>query len=292
MQDRVVRSWYKVGGASEAEIERLQRAAGFDLPTEYVEFLRFSNGGEGPLCEPWCVFCLDDAATAGSPVQTTLYPGRFVFGGNGGLELFAFDLTGSAPWPVVAFDGANPEDSVQQVADDFAAFVQLIGPELDLQATVDADGFVTLVCPGMYSGFVDEDWTLNQVLARFTEQMNKASLFVAYLGPDFADRCLRVSDAALPTTALREVSGVVNVGEQGLWLTDYAQLTMAAQFRDELPVRNHHVRLPVSSGLHRLTLRKLAPPTEDASPPLIELIVTSSPSNQIDAHFDSVPWFG
>ncbi|WP_428840134.1 SMI1/KNR4 family protein [Burkholderia cenocepacia] len=52
MQDRVLKSWYRVGGASEAAIASLRRAAGFDLPAEYVEFLRFSNGGEGPLCDP------------------------------------------------------------------------------------------------------------------------------------------------------------------------------------------------------------------------------------------------
>ncbi|PHP90557.1 hypothetical protein CFB52_010640 [Burkholderia sp. AU18528] len=292
MQDRVLKSWYRVGGASEAAIASLRRAAGFDLPAEYVEFLRFSNGGEGPLCEPWGVFCLDDAETAGSVALSGLYPGWFVFGGNGGLELFAFDLTGAAPLPVVAFDGVDPEGSVQRVADDFATFLQLIGPELELQATVDADGFVALVCPDMYSGYVDENWTLDQVLARFAEQMNNAALFIAYPGHDFADRVLRISDAPLPATVLREVSGVVNVGEQGLWLTDYTQLTMAAQFRDELPMRNHHLRMPVSPGPHRLTLRQLASPTENASSPSIELIVTSFPSNQNDAHFDSVPWFG
>ncbi len=249
MQDRVVKSWHKVDGASEVAIASLRRAAGFDLPEEYVEFLRFSNGGEGSLCEPWGAFCLDDAETACHSARTMLYPGRFVFGGNGGLDLFAFDLTCGAPWPVVVFDGVNPEGSVQRVADDFSAFIRLVGPELELQATVDADGFVALVCPDTYSGYVDEDWTLDQLLTRFTEQMNSASLFVAYPGPDFSDHHLRIADVPLPTNALREVSGVVSVGEQGLWLTDYTQLTLAAQFRDELPMRDHHFKLPVSSGL-------------------------------------------
>ncbi|RQQ22481.1 SMI1/KNR4 family protein [Burkholderia stagnalis] len=291
MLDRVVRNWVKVGGASEAAIESLRRAAEFDLPTEYVELLRFSNGGEGPLRAPWGIFCLDDVETACSSAQATLYPGWFVFGGNGGLGLFAFDLTGGTPWPVVAFDGADPEGSTQRVADDFEAFLQLIGPGLELQATVDADGFVALVCPDMYSGYVAEDWTLDQVLARFTEQMNRASLFVAYPGADFSDQDLRIADAPLPTTALREVSGVVHVGEQGLWLTDYTQLTMAAQFREELPVRSHHARLPVGSGPHRITLRQFALSVGSASSPSIELIVTSVPGNQNTAHFGSVPWF-
>ncbi|WP_175915341.1 hypothetical protein [Burkholderia diffusa] len=66
---------------------------------------------------------------------STLYPDCFVFCGNGGLELFGFDLTGAAPWPVMAFDGVNPEGLVQRVADDFATFLQLIGPEMELRIT-------------------------------------------------------------------------------------------------------------------------------------------------------------
>lgn len=74
--------------------------------------------------------------------------------------------------------------------------------------------------------------------------------------------------------------------------TDYTQLTMAAQFRDELPVRDHHFKLPVLSGLYRLMLRQLVSPTENTRASSIELVVTSCPNNQNDAHFDSVPWFG
>jgi len=127
MQDFVVRNWSKAQGASQAAISALQDAAGFELPKEYVELLEFSNGGEGPMPEPFGVFCLDRAEDAGNPGQIGLYPGWFVFGGNGGLELFAFDLTGTSPWPVLAFDGIDPDGSVRRVADDFTKFLQLIG---------------------------------------------------------------------------------------------------------------------------------------------------------------------
>ncbi|MEQ5837988.1 SMI1/KNR4 family protein [Paraburkholderia acidicola] len=121
-----VEKWLKVEGASQASINELQDIAGFELPSTYVDLLRFSNGGEGPM-PLYGQFCLDRAEDAGNPKQIGLYPGRFVFGGNGGLELFAFDLTGNAPWRVLAFDGVDPDGSVRMVADDFAAFLQLIG---------------------------------------------------------------------------------------------------------------------------------------------------------------------
>ncbi len=47
----------------------------------------------------------------------------------------------------------------------------------------------------------------------------------------------------------------VQVDEDGLWLTDYAQLTIAAQFRDERPIADHHPRLPVPIGTYRITIR-------------------------------------
>ena len=126
MRDAVARSWTKVPAVSEDSVDLLQAAIGVELPIEYLELLRFSNGGEGPLPEPYCVFCLDQAEYACRPENVHLYPGWFVFGGNGGIELFALDLTGTPPWPVLAFDGIDPEGSVRRVADDFGKFLELV----------------------------------------------------------------------------------------------------------------------------------------------------------------------
>ena len=61
---------------------------------------------------------------------------------------------------------------------------------------VDEDGFVALVAPDAYSGFVDEDWELEDLLARFVEQMNCEVLFIAYPGPDDANAALELSPQA------------------------------------------------------------------------------------------------
>lgn len=55
----------------------------------------------------------------------------FVFGGDGGGELYAFALTGEQPWPVVRFDGIDPEGSVEDVAESFASFMQLLATAAD-----------------------------------------------------------------------------------------------------------------------------------------------------------------
>lgn len=55
----------------------------------------------------------------------------------------------------------------------------------DLQ--VDPDGFVCVVAPDTYAGFVDANWNFDGLLACFVEQMNRGSLFVAHPGPDYGD---------------------------------------------------------------------------------------------------------
>lgn len=146
---------------------------------------------------------------------------------------------------------------------------------------IDSDGFVCLVAPDDYCGFVGEDWTLEDLLARFVGQMNAGSLFVAYAGDEAADSPLAIA-ADAPDAAIREVSGVVRVGEGGLWLTDYTQLTMAAQFTDEGPVAAYGQRLAVDPGSYLVTLSEL----EDEEHTLtIRPYVGDSPVQ------DRVPWF-
>ncbi len=121
--------------ASPEALEALRRAAGIDLPDDYLAFLAISNGGEAPLgIEPGYVV-IDSAEDATSQkLQRTFeefFPGFFVFGGNGGGELFAFDHRGSKPWPVVMIDMTNIDlkESVVRVADDFSQLAQQMGVE-------------------------------------------------------------------------------------------------------------------------------------------------------------------
>ncbi len=65
--------------------------------------------------------------------------------------------------------------------------------------------------------------------------MRGRSLFVAYPGPDDADEAVAVADDHAGAPTLREAVSTVDAGAGGLWLTDYTQLTMAAQFDDEAP---------------------------------------------------------
>lgn len=151
---------------------------------------------------------------------------------------------------------------------------------------VDDDGFVCVVAPDSYEGFVDEDWTLDRLLGRFVEQMNRGALFVAYPGPDAANSEIRLGTEQARAGTGREASGIVQVGAAGLWLTDYAELTMAAQFSDESPIASYSQRLPVTAGRYRITLREEV--VEDES--TFVLAVSPAGQNEI-VEQTSVPWF-
>lgn len=156
---------------------------------------------------------------------------------------------------------------------------------------VDEDGFVALVCAETYAGFICEDWTLDQVLCRFIEQMNIRTLFVAYPGPDLAGMTLRVAANASATPCIREVSAIINAGDDGLWLTDYTQLTMTAQF-GEKPISDgssFHLSLP--SGCYHLTLRQFASSYDDEITPALELIISPSVNDETQPNNHFVPWF-
>ena len=127
------RQWFKQEAASAEALAKLKKAAGVELPAEYIELLAYSNGGEGPLSVSPFTLCLDSVESAisykESKTYTKFFPGFFVFGSNGGGSLLAFDLRGSIPWPVVAIDDTNIDldESVGFVADDFCSFLAYVG---------------------------------------------------------------------------------------------------------------------------------------------------------------------
>lgn len=127
------REWFKCAGASPESIEALRSSAGVELPKEYFDLLKFSNGGEGPLSASPFTLCLESAESAAANknggTYTEFFQNFFVFGSNGGGDLLAFDLRGTRPWPIVAIDATNIDldESVDLVAEEFQSFVGFIG---------------------------------------------------------------------------------------------------------------------------------------------------------------------
>ena len=122
-------------GADDGAINRLTASSPVELPSEYLLFLRQSNGGEGPLpVQPFYFHACsagDVALTMEQKRHEEFFPGFIMIGSNGGGEYVAFDIRESAPWPVVAIDmtNINLAESVQEIAPNFSAFSEMIGKE-------------------------------------------------------------------------------------------------------------------------------------------------------------------
>ena len=125
-------SWQPEPPAEPSAIEALPSESGLDLPEDYLQFLRFSNGGEGELgVKPgWFQLWPTEEVIGlnkGYEVQKWV-AGFFGFGSNGGGELLAFDTRKPQPWKVymIPFECLREEEAVL-VADSFASFVKAIG---------------------------------------------------------------------------------------------------------------------------------------------------------------------
>ncbi|MCA1575903.1 MAG: SMI1/KNR4 family protein [Acidobacteria bacterium] len=128
--------WDSVPPADESAIQALVEQSGLELPQDYLAFLRFSNGGDGHLgVEPgWFqIWPAEEVVEANRDLDLEEeLPGFFGFGGNGGGEMFAFDMRGTQPWPIVMvpYNPLEPEFAIK-IADNFLAFADAMGTKLD-----------------------------------------------------------------------------------------------------------------------------------------------------------------
>jgi len=109
----------------------------FEPSVEYLEFLRFSNGGEGELALEPLWFQLFDVGFAIQLWQDQRYrneyPDLFFFGCNGGMESIAFDMSQTYPWPIVMVDCIAGPDSARRISDDIHSFIRMVGIRAEQQ---------------------------------------------------------------------------------------------------------------------------------------------------------------
>jgi hypothetical protein len=126
-------TWMPAPPASEEVVSSLRQSVGADLPSDYLDFLRFSDGGCGSIpVDPWrfeSLWRATELAEFNRSYQVPIYcPGFFGIGSSGGGEMFALDMRGPQPWPIVhiPFIGMEP-DAALLIAPDFRSFVAMFG---------------------------------------------------------------------------------------------------------------------------------------------------------------------
>lgn len=127
----------------------------------------------------------------------------------------------------------------------------------------DEDGFVALVNAKTYKGFVAADWQLNQLLQHFVAQMNAGNLVIWASNEDGGNEwTVDILEQPSAKEAFREFSATVRVTDDCLYLVSYTDLTMAAQFEEELLPAEHNsdLRIPLANGLYQVTVRQMFNP--------------------------------
>jgi len=126
-------AWTPEAGAATEALVQLQTDAALELPTEYVEFLRRSNGGEGEFgTEPgWFqIWPAEEVIQYNREYEVQRWlPGFFAFGSSGGGMLFVFDTRSGEPWRVLAVDSVGMEDleNAIEIGLSFASFLACVG---------------------------------------------------------------------------------------------------------------------------------------------------------------------
>lgn len=113
----------------------------------------------------------------------------------------------------------------------------------------DDSGFLALLDPVAYSGFVDEGWELQQLYIHFRAEMKRHTLVVWGTGLEGVwnvDVTLKKSRVR----PYREITAPLVVTAGKLLVTNFESLTMAAQFSDVRLPQKHETKqlVPVPNG--------------------------------------------
>lgn len=127
----------------------------------------------------------------------------------------------------------------------------------------DDSGFLAIVNSDTYHSFVDENWEVSQLMHHFVHEMKNNTIVVWATGSEGE---WSVSFLDKPTTkkSFREFTKTIEVTKQRLYLTNYEDLAMAAQYKDMTIPAEHNAGLVINldKGLYAFTVRQMLNPED------------------------------
>ncbi|MBS1910957.1 MAG: SMI1/KNR4 family protein [Bacteroidetes bacterium] len=107
----------------------MQHEGNLSLPDDYIEFLKYANGGEGPIGSEGYIMLwrIEELIELNSAYQVAEYaPGLFLIGSDGSGDAFAFDTRSNA-WSVVALPFVGMSlDLASPLASTFDEFLEFL----------------------------------------------------------------------------------------------------------------------------------------------------------------------
>ena len=162
-------------------------------------------------------------------------------------------------------------------------------------AITDDSGFLAIVNADEYKSFVDSQWELPQLFNHFVDEMNNDNLIIWATGYE-NDWTVTFLDKPSDEVAFREFSKTIEVTNGKLFLTNYEDLTMAAQFPHEKIPQRHNADLfiNIDNGKYEFTIRQLFDPKDFgyvAQERTNFEVIMAADSEKQPPRFDKVFWW-
>ena len=159
----------------------------------------------------------------------------------------------------------------------------------------DDSGFLAIINSDKYKSFVDSDWELPHLLNRFADEMNNGNIIIWATGHEH-EWTVTFLDKPSDEVAFREFSKTIHVTNGKLFLANYEDLTMAAQFQEEKIPQKHNAELCINldNGKYNFTIRQMFDPEDNkcAAPEKtnFEIIIRPNTDDQ-EPRIDKVFWW-
>lgn len=127
----------------------------------------------------------------------------------------------------------------------------------------DEDDFLSIVNTEHYSTFVDENWTMEQLLTHFVNEINNLNCIVWQKDRQGGDDwTLKIREQSSTEQSFRKFSREIEVTNGKLYFVNYTDLTIAAQFEEDILQRkdNADQYIKLENGLYRVTVRQMFEP--------------------------------
>ena len=127
----------------------------------------------------------------------------------------------------------------------------------------DDSGFLAIVNSETYKSFVDEDWEFTQLMKHFVDEINNKNIIFWSTGLQ-NEWIVSFVEKYSDKKAFREFTSTIKVTREKLYLTNYEDLTMSAQFEDsKIPAEhNSELIIKLENGLYNLSIRQLFNPED------------------------------
>ena len=159
----------------------------------------------------------------------------------------------------------------------------------------DYDGIISLVNAATYQPFVDENWELEQLKSHFIHQMKLNTILVwqtnNHGGGSWKVNCLTEESNE---AAHSEFTAFIEVTDGKLYLADYTDLTMAAQFStDTIPAEGHADQVyEIVNGSYQVKVKRLFHPEEEVKENNIAFELVFTRTDQVNTNpVDQLFWY-